>query len=519
MSNPTPSTAVLASEDALIGKVIHNYVVHRKLGEGGLGAVFEARHPDIGTRVAIKVLRGEMLRRADTSQLTGRFHKEAMTAARIDHDHVVRVTNAGKLDDGTSYLVMEYLEGMDLEDLVTKEGPLPESTALTITFQICSALHAAHRLNIIHRDIKPSNVFIKISEDGTRSVKLLDFGIAKWSTIQVPGVETQANAGFGTPHYMAPEQATAARDVDATADIYSVGVLLYRILTGVLPFDGPNHVALHEAKLRPPAFVITSYRPELSPKWNEIVLRCLQPETFLRYPDVVTLVADLRTVSPEAVELQRIAWPSYSPPSSVAKLVRLPGGPQTATAPSNVGPTSTPAGMMVPRTTATRRRRWPLVLLGSTGFAVLGGVLALGQGTTRSKSSSPASVQPDEPAAAVALPPDAALPPPTVDEVRKPVPLEPAPASAESTTSATRAATTAEDRTSGAATDGNRTPAHRSSRSRDRHRKDGSAEPRTTESAPKPTAESSVKDTAAPPSPTNPAPKPKRRPIDPNGVM
>ncbi|HEX3770698.1 MAG TPA: serine/threonine-protein kinase, partial [Polyangiaceae bacterium] len=212
------------------------YRVEHLLGEGGMGAVAKATHILRRAPVALKFMSGAVLSLAGAVE---RFVNEGVAASQIDSDHVVKVFDVGRLPSGAPYLVMEFLEGCDLGQLLEREGPtLPVGRAVHFTLQALRALHTAHAAGIVHRDMKPSNCFI-IDKDGEPDfVKLVDFGISKvraaedGSSAQL----TRTNSALGTPLYMSPEQARSPRDVDHRTDIYSVGAILYEMLAGRTPY-------------------------------------------------------------------------------------------------------------------------------------------------------------------------------------------------------------------------------------------------------------------------------------------
>jgi hypothetical protein len=233
----------IAERDALLGTVLAGrYRIEELIGSGGMGAVYRAEHVHMRKAVAVKVLHQEM---TTFPEVVARFEREAVAAGRIEHPHVVSASDFGKLEDGSFYLVLEFIEGQSLAKLVGKQGALPAQRALGITRQIVAALHAAHSVGIVHRDLKPENVMLVEKDDQTDFVKVLDFGIAK---VKVEGATeqpalTQIGTVFGTPEYMSPEQARGEL-VDARADLYTVGVILFEMLTGVSPFKDDDLVVV-----------------------------------------------------------------------------------------------------------------------------------------------------------------------------------------------------------------------------------------------------------------------------------
>ncbi len=258
--------------DVLLGTVLAGrYRIEELIGSGGMGAVYRAEHVHMRKAVAVKVLHKEM---TAFPEVVARFEREAVAAGRIEHAHVVSASDFGKLEDGSFYLVLEFVEGQSLAKLVDKQGALPSQRALRITHQIVQALHAAHSVGIVHRDLKPENVMLVEKDDQTDFVKVLDFGIAKIKveeTAEQPAL-TQIGTVFGTPEYMSPEQARGEL-VDARADLYTVGVILYEMLSGVSPFKDDDLVVVLTRHLTadPPPLPA-----ELDPMIRDLVLLLLR---------------------------------------------------------------------------------------------------------------------------------------------------------------------------------------------------------------------------------------------------
>src|SRR5688572_17756924 len=226
-------------KDALIGTLVDGrYRIDAQIGEGGMGVVYRALHIALNKTLALKVLRGEMAKDAEVVQ---RFIQEAQAATSIGHENIIDINDFGRLPDGTVYFVMEYLNGLPLNDLIKRGGSIPVGQAVEIIRQIAGALGTAHQRGIIHRDMKPDNVYIVPRGETQNFVKVLDFGIAK-----VGGASnklTRTGMVFGTPHYMSPEQA-AGQSVDARTDIYALGVIMYEMFTGRVPFDADTFMAV-----------------------------------------------------------------------------------------------------------------------------------------------------------------------------------------------------------------------------------------------------------------------------------
>jgi eukaryotic-like serine/threonine-protein kinase len=269
---PLPSPSTTAEVDPLIGAVVGDYVVKRRLGQGGIGLVYAGEHPLIGRRVAIKVLRPQYAR--DPQQIE-RLLAEARASSLIRHRGVVDIFNFGQLADGRHYMVMEHLEGRGLDAELLARGPLPLAEVLAILDEVLSALGAGHKVGIIHRDLKPSNVFLVQQPDLTRYVKLLDFGLATSGVAPAAQASDRpADVFVGTPEYIAPEQARA-EEVGPATDLYGVGVLCFELLTGRLPFhaDTSSGWVLQHLDALPPA--PSTLRPQVPAKLDRLVLRLL----------------------------------------------------------------------------------------------------------------------------------------------------------------------------------------------------------------------------------------------------
>ena len=282
-----------------IGQVVSSkYKLLRLLGDGGMGSVYEAEHLRLGTHVAIKVLHSDLARR---SGLIERFLQEARVSAQIRSPHVVHVTDVESTPDGIAYLVMELLQGETLSALVKRERTLPVATACEYTLQILAALEAAHSLGVVHRDLKPDNVFVTF-EGGKPVIKLIDFGIAKLKRAEgAAGAGTKnltvAGTLMGTPEYMAPEQAYSATDVDARADLYSVGVMLYEMLSGQTPAQGedPRVVVLkvERGEVQPLVHVAPNVPPEVA----GLVHRAMAPRPEMRFSSAAEMRIALEAVA------------------------------------------------------------------------------------------------------------------------------------------------------------------------------------------------------------------------------
>jgi eukaryotic-like serine/threonine-protein kinase len=276
----------------LIGKVFdRKYRIVRVIGLGGMGTVYEAEHIVISRRVALKVLSPEFVSRPETVE---RFFREAKAASAIGHPNIIDIFDVGREDDDTVYIVMELLKGMNLADCIDCEKRLPPTGAAAIAAQVLSALRAAHEKGIVHRDLKADNVFLAVDARDRQEVKLLDFGIAKISGggSHALGLTRDGDV-VGTPYYLSPEQARGGRDVDARVDIWGVGVLLYEMLTGALPYTGENYnEVLGKILLEEPKPML-EHVPELPIELVVIVDKAMHKDRDKRYPSAAAMLDDL----------------------------------------------------------------------------------------------------------------------------------------------------------------------------------------------------------------------------------
>jgi serine/threonine protein kinase len=281
MSELDPRTG--RSNDSLIGRVVSDrYRIVRKLGEGGIGGVYFAEHLLVNRKVALKVLLPDMA----SPEAIDMFLEEARTVARIGHENVIDIFYGGRSPDGFVFLAMEYLEGVDLGEVLRREGTLRWDRGRKILLQIAGALGAVHQHGIVHRDIKPDNVFLIDRAGKSEFVKVLDFGIAK-VTSAVGLRATDQGRVSGTPEYMAPEQAQAGH-IDARADVYSLGCVAYHMITGEPPFTAPSIMQVLAKHLNEAPVPPSQKRPDLviSAEMDALVMRALEKDPARRWPDM-----------------------------------------------------------------------------------------------------------------------------------------------------------------------------------------------------------------------------------------
>ena len=283
------------------------YRILRRLGKGGMGEVFLAEHLAIERKVAIKTLGANL---HDKPELADRFLKEAKTSSRVRHPNIVDITDFGHTDRGAPFFVMEYLEGEDLKSVLRREGALPWPRVRAIGLQICAALAAAHAQGVVHRDMKPDNVFL-VRQGDLEVVKVLDFGIAKIVGGDGSQETTQTGVLLGTPEYMSPEQAQDM-PLDARSDIYATGVILYRLLTGRVPFQAKAFMTVLAKHINEPPLPPSKANPTrpITPAQEEVILTCLAKRPEDRYQSADALAAALRAADdPTAAAVRPPARP------------------------------------------------------------------------------------------------------------------------------------------------------------------------------------------------------------------
>ncbi|MEQ1503363.1 MAG: serine/threonine-protein kinase, partial [Myxococcota bacterium] len=290
--------------------IADRYQVDKLIARGGMSTVYLAHQTKLNRPVALKVLSpppaGE-----EAAAFEQRFRREAQTLAQLDHHNIVVLHDYGETEDGRYYLAMEYIDGPRLSDLL-KDGPLSPQRALGLLVQVCAGLRYAHKRGVVHRDLKPSNLLIRQNDDGVEQIKIVDFGLVKLT--ETDQSITRAGLILGSPHCMAPEQVKGL-EVDHRADIYAVGVLLFRTLTGQYPFHGTNSAATMIAHLNHPIPTFYSVAPELEvpPGLEDVVRRCLAKHPSDRYGDmrdVIEALGALMDVPPEGLGVRTMTQSS-----------------------------------------------------------------------------------------------------------------------------------------------------------------------------------------------------------------
>ncbi len=418
----------------VIGDILAaKYKVEKTLGKGGMGYVVAARHLQLDQQVAIKILIPELTENEDA---VARFLREARAAVRIRSEHIVRVLDVGTLDDGTPFMVMEFLEGKDLAKELEERHKLPVGEAIDYVLQVCEGLAEAHAVGIVHRDLKPANLFITRKSDGSDLIKILDFGISKALIMEGQPSQpslTSTQGIMGSPHYMSPEQVRKPKTVDTRSDIWSLGIILHEFLTGTPPFASETPMAILAAVVSDEPPEMRSSRFDVPDGLQTVVSRCLAKEPSRRYADVVELALALKPFSPQTGEaaFNRIsailrsakdrgnskpkpsAWPSDGP------TLESGNAPTTPDDRLDDRPKNTAAGWGSSQA-GTRQSRTRLVAAITAGGAAMAFAGALGN-TIRARSTpTDASVTATSGSSigmpAISEPPPVAILPPTAIE-------------------------------------------------------------------------------------------------------
>ena len=347
---------LLVSDIAPPGTILAGkYKVERTLGEGGMGVVVAAMHEILGQRVAVKFLRPHL---CSDQGIVSRFVREARMASRVQSEHVARVIDVGNLENGSPYMVMEYLEGQDLGEVLRDQGAMPMPLVLDYVLQASEAIAEAHKIGIVHRDLKPSNFFLTQRADGSPLIKVLDFGISKFTETAMAPMDaaalTQTQNILGSPLYMSPEQLRSAKNVDARADVWALGVILYEMMAGKPPFMGESVSHLLTVIVADPHEPLVIAAPSVPQAVSDIVDRCLTKNRDQRIATVAQLARDLLPYAPRHARLsvERIARlaGAEAPPESLAQTrIQLDsGGHPVLTSQPPPAPSSEEQGPLLP---------------------------------------------------------------------------------------------------------------------------------------------------------------------------
>jgi len=331
-------------QDPYVGREILSgqFKVLERVGSGGMGAVYKAQQPSMDRFVAVKILHSKFTNRKD---LVSRFRREARAMSHLTHPNTAKVFLYGQLEDGACYIVMEYLEGKNLGQVVRHEGPMKPSRASAVLIQACGALEEAHQKGIIHRDLKPENIFLCKQGGIEDFAKVLDFGLAKVTEREMqPGslILTQEGMVFGTPEFMSPEQAQG-KTLDPRSDVYSLAVILYELLTGKLPFDARSPMEYITLHVQAEPIPLTRRAPDRTfPAGMEAVLqRAMAKDPDHRYQSAAEFASALHTLSPDAEVLQAMnAIPDRA--AALAATVPAQGGLPRSNFPPTPAPSDPP---------------------------------------------------------------------------------------------------------------------------------------------------------------------------------
>ncbi len=392
--------------------------IERVLGQGGMGVVVAATHLLLDERVALKFLLPDALGNPEAVE---RFAREARAAVKIKSEHVARVSDVGTLESGSPYMVMEYLEGQDLASYVHATGAMAVPNAIEFVLQACEAIGEAHALGIVHRDLKPANLFVTRRVDGSPCIKVLDFGISK---LTLPGVGhelgmTKTNSVMGSPLYMSPEQMSSTRSVDMRTDIWALGVILYEILTGRVPFEAETMPQLCGMILQDPPPSLRDTRPDIPETLQSVVFRCLEKKREQRFANIADLAAALAPFG--STSAQR----SADRISRVLSAAGIQSGPSAAVS-ARSSPVGTNTSTNWGSSEAAKKLHAPLFIALSVGLLALTGSWLF---MRKHLSAKPAAEPPTHASLAAASPPvPTEVRPTSVLPALPPTPLSAAPA-------------------------------------------------------------------------------------------
>jgi len=396
-TNPIDDTEISETLGAPVrpGEILAGkYRIDRVLGAGGMGVVVAATHLELNDRVAVKFLLPHAL---VNEEATRRFVREARAAVRIKSEHVARVIDVGRLENGAPYMVMEYLEGHDLSRHYSPE-PLPVDVAVDYVLQACDAMAEAHVAGIIHRDLKPANLFRTERADGSAVVKVLDFGISKVADPSISDAAlTRTSTAMGSPLYMSPEQLRSAKDVDVRADIWSMGAILYELLGAQTPFTGESYPELCAEILGNPPRSLAQVRPDLPEGLEAVVLRCLEKNPDARFQNVAELANALLPYAPEHARPHAERARRVLARAGMSSIPDIEDRPPGASAPPPAPSPNTSVGRTAAAWTETGKPEQPKSKLSLwIGVALAIGLAAVGAYAlgSRAPSAEPANAAP-----------------------------------------------------------------------------------------------------------------------------
>jgi serine/threonine-protein kinase len=398
------------------------YRIDSILGRGAMGVVVAATHLELREAIALKFLYAK----TDGSEdFKSRFRREAQVSAKLRNEHITRVLDVGTWREGAMYMVMEYLAGNDLRKMIKGQGPFPIGAAVEYIVQVCEGVAEAHAHGIIHRDLKPSNLLVTKRADGSDLVKILDFGISKWSAMgEDEGELTQTGVVLGSPKYMSPEQLFGAGSVDSRTDIWSIGAILYELIAGRPPYDQPSlaRICADLAGNKPPP-PLRDLRTEVTPELEAVVLHCLERSIDLRIQNVADLAGDLLAAvgSPYAEQVRARIRSTLDPSgnSAVHSSLRQPGGatgtytslafadasasyPKVTGTGSHSAQNVAGATLLSSQDDAGRKRRQGMIAVAVLAVAAVGGWFVFGRDRTPPEDAAVAAPTTPPPAAAAA---------------------------------------------------------------------------------------------------------------------
>ncbi len=376
-------------------RIAGKYLIERVIGTGGVGVVVAARHVVLGQTVALKFL---LPGAAHDKNDIRRFEREAQSAVQLKSEHVCRVHDVGELDDGSPFIVMEYLEGQDLAVTLRSSGPLSIVEAVGYLLQVCEAVAEAHSLGMVHRDLKPSNFFLTHRHDGLPLVKVLDFGIAKYKIeLEQQDVSlTQTRALLGSPVYMSPEQVRSARSVDHRSDIWSLGVCLFELLTDTVPFGGETVTGVAAAVSTDPVPPIARHRPDVPEGLADVIQKCLSKRPDDRYQSVAELAEALVPFGPSeaAYNLYRISGTLGIRQRTTSDRLLSDSARGVPAASSEHATQISSNGIALPPTTSSPKRKIITTALGLSTLAVILGLSAWLQKSAPKDLKTPSAAAP-----------------------------------------------------------------------------------------------------------------------------